>query len=191
MNIAASALDISTPSPLAGGTVGIPYVQAFTATGGTGLVVTENAYHGVTHLMAGASPSLGRGVNLGPHVRLVQAPKDAASFAADVTAAFAELRIPIVGPDNARPGLERLEVSLAGRIEDHEVHPWCAVIGGARRTQPARDQPLDAEQRLGAGAHHRHPHRAPHCAARRRLAATADSSAAWSTPRRSVTQSSS
>ncbi|KAK0331593.1 hypothetical protein LTR94_028320, partial [Friedmanniomyces endolithicus] len=38
----------------------------------------------------------------------------------DVTAAFAELRIPIAGPDNARPGLERLEVSLAGRIEDHE-----------------------------------------------------------------------
>ncbi|MAL56296.1 MAG: TonB-dependent receptor [Brevundimonas sp.] len=41
-------------------------------------------------------------------------------FERDVTAAFAELRIPIVGPDNTRPGLERLEVSLAGRIEDHE-----------------------------------------------------------------------
>ena len=65
---------------------------AFTATGGTGIVVTENAYHGVTHLMAGASPSLGPGVNLGPHVRLVPAPKDAASFAAAVTAAFADLQ---------------------------------------------------------------------------------------------------
>ncbi|NBZ88121.1 aspartate aminotransferase family protein [Stagnihabitans tardus] len=63
----------------------------FAATGGTGLVVTENAYHGVTHLMAGASPSLGPGVNLGPHVRTVPAPRDAASFAADVAAAFADL----------------------------------------------------------------------------------------------------
>lgn len=36
LNIAASALDIGTPSPLAAGTVGIPYAQAFTATGGTG-----------------------------------------------------------------------------------------------------------------------------------------------------------
>ncbi|MCW1917209.1 aspartate aminotransferase family protein [Rhodobacter sp. KR11] len=64
----------------------------FAATQGTGIVVTENAYHGVTHLMAGASPSLGRGVDLGPHVRLVPAPRDAASFAADVTAAFADLQ---------------------------------------------------------------------------------------------------
>lgn len=65
---------------------------AFTATGGTGIVVTENAYHGVTHLMAGASPSLGKGVDLGPHVRTVPAPKDAACFAADVAAAFADLK---------------------------------------------------------------------------------------------------
>ncbi|MGQ3043867.1 MAG: TonB-dependent receptor domain-containing protein [Brevundimonas aurantiaca] len=38
----------------------------------------------------------------------------------DVAAAFAELRIPIVGPDNVMPGVERLEISLAGRVEDHE-----------------------------------------------------------------------
>ena len=65
---------------------------AFAATGGTGLVVTENAYHGVTHLMAGLSPSLGTGVDLGPHVRTVPAPKEAASFAADVARAFADLK---------------------------------------------------------------------------------------------------
>lgn len=64
---------------------------AFAATSGSGIVVTENAYHGVTHLMAGASPSLGPGVALGPHVRTVPAPRDAASFAADVAAAFADL----------------------------------------------------------------------------------------------------
>lgn len=44
----------------------------------------------------------------------------ATRFERDVSAAFVELRVPVAGPDNARPGLERLEVSLAGRIEDHE-----------------------------------------------------------------------
>jgi 4-aminobutyrate aminotransferase-like enzyme len=64
---------------------------AFAATGGTGVVVTQNAYHGVTHLMAGASPSLGAGVALGPHVRTIPAPASAESFAADVASAFADL----------------------------------------------------------------------------------------------------
>ncbi|CAM3013780.1 TonB-dependent receptor [Brevundimonas diminuta] len=36
-----------------------------------------------------------------------------------VTALFAEARVPLVGEANARPGLRRLEVSLAGRIEDY------------------------------------------------------------------------
>lgn len=43
-------------------------------TGNTGLVVTENAYHGVTQAVAAMSPSLGEGVDLAPHVRLVPAP---------------------------------------------------------------------------------------------------------------------
>lgn len=42
------------------------------------------------------------------------------SYERDVSSVFAELRIPIVGPDNARAGIERLELSLAGRVEDHE-----------------------------------------------------------------------
>ena len=41
-------------------------------------------------------------------------------FERDVSAAFVELRAPIVGTDNARPGVERLELSLAARVEDHE-----------------------------------------------------------------------
>lgn len=36
-----------------------------------------------------------------------------------VAAAFAELSLPIVGPDNSVPGIERLDVSLAGRIEHY------------------------------------------------------------------------
>jgi outer membrane receptor protein involved in Fe transport len=37
-----------------------------------------------------------------------------------VTAAFVEARIPIFGAANARPGLQRLELSLAARIEDYD-----------------------------------------------------------------------
>ena len=64
---------------------------AFAHTGGTGVIVTENAYHGVTLATASLSPSLGAGVPLGAHVRTVPAPTDAASFAADVQAAIADL----------------------------------------------------------------------------------------------------
>lgn len=38
----------------------------------------------------------------------------------DVTAAFAEIRAPLFGPDNRRAGLERLELSAAARIEHYE-----------------------------------------------------------------------
>jgi iron complex outermembrane receptor protein len=36
-----------------------------------------------------------------------------------VSAVFAEARLPLVGPGNGRPGLQGLELSLAGRIEDY------------------------------------------------------------------------
>lgn len=37
-----------------------------------------------------------------------------------VSAAFAELRIPLIGDANSRAGLHRLDLSLAGRIEDYD-----------------------------------------------------------------------
>jgi 4-aminobutyrate aminotransferase-like enzyme len=66
-------------------------------TGGTGLVVTRFAYHGVTSAIACASPSLGPYVRIGDHVRLVDAPTggDAETgqrFADGVRAAVADLR---------------------------------------------------------------------------------------------------
>lgn len=64
---------------------------AFAETGGTGVIVTENAYHGVTLATSSLSPSLGTGVPLGAHVRTVPAPSDPARFAADVAAAAADL----------------------------------------------------------------------------------------------------
>ncbi len=55
-------------------------------TGGTGFIVTENAYHGVTYAIAGMSPSLGSGVDLGEHVRVVPAPKTGGETGAEFTA---------------------------------------------------------------------------------------------------------
>lgn len=57
-------------------------------TGGAGVIVTENAYHGVTASIAELSPSLGAGVPLGAHVRTVPAP-DPARFGGDPGAGFA------------------------------------------------------------------------------------------------------
>lgn len=37
-----------------------------------------------------------------------------------ISALFAEARIPLVGPANARPGLRRLELSVAGRVENYD-----------------------------------------------------------------------
>lgn len=37
----------------------------------------------------------------------------------DVLAAFAELHVPFIGPGNARPGLERLELNLSGRLDEY------------------------------------------------------------------------
>ena len=60
------------------------------ATGGTGIIVTENAYHGVTTEVAAISPSLGGVASLAPWVRVVPAPGDG-DFAADVRGAVDEL----------------------------------------------------------------------------------------------------
>lgn len=38
-------------------------------------------------------------------------------YSRTIKAAFGELRLPVVGPDNAIPGLRRLELSAAGRVE--------------------------------------------------------------------------
>lgn len=74
----------------------LAYRIACAHTGGTGFIVTENAYHGVTYAISGMSPSLGSGVDLGAHVRTVPAPgtgPDAgAVFAASVSAAIADMR---------------------------------------------------------------------------------------------------
>jgi 4-aminobutyrate aminotransferase-like enzyme len=72
---------------------------ARTHTGNSGIIVTANGYHGITAAVAEASPSLGSGVPLGPHVRAVPAPDAyrasetniADRFTADVQAAIDDL----------------------------------------------------------------------------------------------------
>ncbi len=67
------------------------------ATGGEGLVVTANAYHGNSSAVVDISPSSAPGRLLAPHVRAVPPPDArlgegaAARFAADVRAAIADL----------------------------------------------------------------------------------------------------
>jgi 4-aminobutyrate aminotransferase-like enzyme len=69
------------------------------ATGGTGFVVTETAYHGNTSAVSEISPSYGADVPIGLHVRTVKPPDVRApggdpgeNFAASVEAAIADLR---------------------------------------------------------------------------------------------------
>jgi 4-aminobutyrate aminotransferase-like enzyme len=72
---------------------------AWHATGRLGLIVTENAYHGVTAATAAISPSLGQGSPIHPYVRTVPPPfaGDGANsrapdaFAADLSRAVEEL----------------------------------------------------------------------------------------------------
>jgi 4-aminobutyrate aminotransferase-like enzyme len=65
------------------------------ATGGTGVIVTQNAYHGVTDVLAHMSPSLGAGAPIGETVRVVPAPTSADAsgegFAQGVKAAIADM----------------------------------------------------------------------------------------------------
>jgi 4-aminobutyrate aminotransferase-like enzyme len=78
----------------------LAYRIAKVRTGGTGVIVTDTAYHGITDAVSKFSPSLGESVDLGEHVRLVPAPRlyhaDGADlgerFTRDVEAAIADLR---------------------------------------------------------------------------------------------------
>ena len=64
------------------------------ATGNTGFIVTQTAYHGVTAAVAEMSPSLGAGVPLGSAVRIAPAPRDGgAAFTAGVRAAIDDLAL--------------------------------------------------------------------------------------------------
>src|SRR5690348_17263873 len=60
-------------------------------TGGSGVIVTANAYHGVTAALAELSPSLGPNVPLGRDIRVVPAPAAGVNFTAAVAWAIADM----------------------------------------------------------------------------------------------------
>lgn len=78
----------------------LAYRIAKSFTGGTGVIVTALAYHGITDAVSQFSPSLGAYVPVGAHVRTVRAPDAyrrtepdlSAALAADVRAAIADMR---------------------------------------------------------------------------------------------------
>ena len=89
----------------------LAYRVATRATGHTGVIVTQLAYHGVTHTVAEFSPSLGSGVPLGAHVRTIP-PPDAYRGDPDVGAAFGR------AVDDAIESLARAGVKPAMLIVD-------------------------------------------------------------------------
>ncbi|NKJ02832.1 aminotransferase class III-fold pyridoxal phosphate-dependent enzyme [Novosphingobium sp. SG707] len=77
----------------------LAYRIAKARTGGTGVIITETAYHGITDAVSQFSPTLGAAVPLGAHVRTVAAPAAYRSgphvverFTRDVEAAIADLK---------------------------------------------------------------------------------------------------
>ncbi len=84
----------------------LAYRAARTFTGGTGFIVTELAYHGVTVAISEMSPSLGQGITLAPNVRTIPAPdlyrsggRDVAeTFAGHVRAAIADMQAKGIKP---------------------------------------------------------------------------------------------
>ncbi|OBC10926.1 4-aminobutyrate aminotransferase [Mycobacterium sp. 852013-50091_SCH5140682] len=57
-------------------------------TGNEGIIVTENAYHGLTAAVAAMSPSLGPGTPLGKHVRVIEAPDRQHADGGDIASAM-------------------------------------------------------------------------------------------------------
>jgi 4-aminobutyrate aminotransferase-like enzyme len=115
------------------------------ATGGTGVIVTENAYHGVTTEIAAISPSLGGLTSIAPWVRVVRAPGDG-DFAADVRTALASLAAAEIRPaalivdtifasDGVRPDVPGFAVAVAavraagGLFIADEVQPGFGRLG--------------------------------------------------------------
>ena len=71
-------------------------------------------------------------------------PSAPTDLARTVTAAYAELQIPLVGPDNARPGIEALDLSLAGRVEHYPAFGTTANPKFGLLWKPSHDLALRA-----------------------------------------------
>src|SRR5258708_784744 len=102
-------------------------------TGGTGIIVTANAYHGVTAAVAEASPSLGPNVPAGPHVRTVPAPIGGITSPEDTAQAFG-VQVATASEDLRAHGV-KLAAFLADSLlsSDGVVPDPPAFLGAAQR----------------------------------------------------------
>lgn len=86
----------------------LAYRIAKVRTGGTGIIVTDTAYHGFTDAVSQFSPSLGISVDLGAHVRTVPAPRAYHAGGADLAARFThevEAAIADLGRHGIKPAM--------------------------------------------------------------------------------------
>lgn len=74
-------------------------------TGGTGFIVTANAYHGISHAIAAMSPSLGLNVPLAIDVRTVAAPDARLAGSAEQVGAYFEQEVRTAIADMQRHGI--------------------------------------------------------------------------------------
>ena len=91
------------------------------ATGGDGFIVTEHAYHGTSHLVAGLSPNLGPSVPLHPSVRTVPAPA-AARTAGDVGDVF-KRHVTAAAEDLLRHGIRPAALLVDSLFSSDGVYP--------------------------------------------------------------------
>ena len=105
---------------------------ARTCTGGTGFIVTANAYHGVTSALTELSPSLGLPLPEGSHVRLVPAPGSAANageiFAGHVSDALADMK---------KCGIRPAALLVDTIFSSDGVFADPARLSAARRSKPS------------------------------------------------------
>ena len=91
-------------------------------TGGTGVIVTANAYHGVTAAVAEASPSLGPNVPAGPHIRTVHAPGWGAASPEDNQRVFGR-QVAIAISDLQARGIKLAAFLADSLFSSDGVHP--------------------------------------------------------------------
>lgn len=123
-------------NPFGDGSANTPAVLAFISQGGS-LSINESTVtsanlqvDGTVRRLPGGDLRLAVGLNVRREEQsdggwsftsgIAPNPYTPRAFSRDVAAIFTEARIPVIGEDNRRPGIERLELSVAGRLEDYE-----------------------------------------------------------------------
>lgn len=107
-------------------------------TQGTGFIVTEMAYHGVTDAVAKLSPSLGAIVSPGSHIRTIPAPDYSHSFPDEVGARFAR------DVKKAIAGLEQYGIKPAALMVDTIFSSDGVIVDPAGFLREAVDAVHDA-----------------------------------------------